>query len=1079
MGEEHLALGPSDRAVEQAIVVLKKGAHLLKYGRIGKPKFCPFRLSQDEKYLIWYSGEKEKQLRLSSVTNIIHGQNPVNLQKLLKPERESQCISLVYANGQRSLDLICKDKMQAESWFLGLRAVISSSHHKRFLGTPKSKRGVQSCISSPASYMRRRQNLGLYPMDSTKLSKVRSLAGSPDRSFSERGCSDGLSCSSDSFFSELSMSSMHNALDAINSGSPYVGPDDLNKRTVDFGQGETQANMLNLLETSVYESTQSANYALRDVFIWGEGVEGGFLEGGGTKLDALLPKVLDSTVMLDVQMISLGRNHACLATKQGEVFSWGEAKHGRLGHKVDIDSPHPKIVDSLDGIHVKSVSCSEYQTCALTASGEIYTWGDDFSNADYASKDRKRSHWLPHKVLGLLDGVKISSVACGEWHTAMVSTSGQLFTYGDGTFGALGHGNNKSVVYPKEVKSLEGLRVKSVACGSWHTAAIVEIMAGHFESNNSVGKLFTWGDGDKGRLGHSDQDNRLVPTCVARLVEQDFVQVSCGRTLTVVLSSTGKVYTVGSAVHGQMGSPQAKDKSITVVQGKLRDEFVREISAGSYHVSALTSKGNVYAWGKGGNGQLGLGDRKDRSSPTLVDALRDRQVEHIRCGPSSTAAICLHKSISSNDQSTCRGCNMAFGITRKKHNCYNCGLLLCRTCCNKKSTNASLAPNKSKPFRVCDQCFNQLQRITTHLGPSSELEIYTPRPLFINTRSYIEENDERDQVNTTCRIPTSSRRKLHEKKMMNNQEKDQNLNPVSSGPDFPRWGQVPCPQSFETNLIEHEKAQVPEKDPIVSTSPVCLLKFQTEPNNTPSPPLMQQPDCSKSDDLLLEEVQSLRNQVESLKKICQSRNEKIQECQQKLEEVWLFAKAEATRRKAAQEVIKALSSRLQSMSEGLSVGRETKDQDSGNSLSDLRGGHSTVDDASGNSLPTKILRIDARKTDSLCNSPIIFSSTSRSLRNKDNYGQSISGEESCLTEADFGQAEGMVSSTPEWVEQYQPGVYITLRTSPTEEKTILKRVRFSRKKFTEKEAQRWWNENQLIVYQKYNADRYSELNQRI
>lgn len=68
--------------------------------------------------------------------------------------------------------------MQAESWFLGLRAVISRSHHKRFLGNPKSRRGAQSCVSSPASYIRRRQNLGLYPMDSTRLSKV--LAALPD-----------------------------------------------------------------------------------------------------------------------------------------------------------------------------------------------------------------------------------------------------------------------------------------------------------------------------------------------------------------------------------------------------------------------------------------------------------------------------------------------------------------------------------------------------------------------------------------------------------------------------------------------------------------------------------------------------------------------------------------------------------------------------------------------------------------------------------------------------------------------------------------------------------------------------------
>ncbi|KAE8803570.1 putative E3 ubiquitin-protein ligase HERC2 [Hordeum vulgare] len=52
----------------QAIAALKKGAHLLKCGKRGKPRFCPFRLSCDENLLIWYSKEKQKSLSLSSVS---------------------------------------------------------------------------------------------------------------------------------------------------------------------------------------------------------------------------------------------------------------------------------------------------------------------------------------------------------------------------------------------------------------------------------------------------------------------------------------------------------------------------------------------------------------------------------------------------------------------------------------------------------------------------------------------------------------------------------------------------------------------------------------------------------------------------------------------------------------------------------------------------------------------------------------------------------------------------------------------------------------------------------------------------
>lgn len=103
------------------------------------------------------------------------------------------------------------------------------------------------------------------------------------------------------------------------------------------------------------------------------------------------------------------------------------------------------------------------------------------------------------------------------------------------------------------------------------------------------GKLFTWGDGDRGRLGHGDREKRLLPTCVAKLVDHDFAQVSCGRTITVALTKLGKVHTLGSGMHRQLGNPQATDQSIIVIEGKLKDEFVMQIATGSYHTVALTS----------------------------------------------------------------------------------------------------------------------------------------------------------------------------------------------------------------------------------------------------------------------------------------------------------------------------------------------------------------------------------------------------------------------------------------------------------------------------------------------------------
>lgn len=111
----------ADRNIEQALIALKKGAQLLKYGRKGKPKFCPFRLSPDGSSLIWISSGGEKKLKLSSVSRIIPGQRTAVFQRYLRPEKDYVSFSLIYNNGKRSLDLICKDKVEADVWISGLK----------------------------------------------------------------------------------------------------------------------------------------------------------------------------------------------------------------------------------------------------------------------------------------------------------------------------------------------------------------------------------------------------------------------------------------------------------------------------------------------------------------------------------------------------------------------------------------------------------------------------------------------------------------------------------------------------------------------------------------------------------------------------------------------------------------------------------------------------------------------------------------------------------------------------------------------------------------------------------------------
>ncbi|RRT78733.1 hypothetical protein B296_00026680 [Ensete ventricosum] len=559
---------------------------------------------------------------------------------------------------------ICKDKDEAEVWFVGLKALISHGSHQKLRSESK---GDRTSSDSP----------------STHIQKISPFT------------------------------------------SPFSGSDISHKvRQVYSANG--QASAVDTVRVSLSSAVSSSSHgsghedfdALGDVFIWGEGIGDGVLGGGlqrvgissTTKIDASLPKALESAVVLDVHNLACGSGHAVLVTKQGEVFSWGEESGGRLGHGNDADVSQPKLIDALSGMNVELVACGEYHTCAVTLSGDLYTWGDGVHSSGLLGHGSDVSHWIPKKVCGPMEGQHVSSVSCGPWHTAIVTSAGQLFTFGDGIFGALGHGDRRSTNIPREVEALRGMRAVRAACGVWHTAAIVEILDASSDSgSSSMGKLFTWGDGDKGRLGHGDGETKLLPTCVVSLSDS-FCKVACGHDITIGLTTSGCVYTMGSTVYGQLGNPEADGKLPTRVEGKIYNSFVEEISCGSYHVAVLTSRTEIYTWGKGTNGRLGHGDNDDRNTPTLVEALKDKQVKSVVCGASFTAVICLHKWICSADQSICAGCHLPFGFRRKRHNCYNCGSVFCKACSSKKSTGASLAPNINKPYRVCDECYTKLKK---------------------------------------------------------------------------------------------------------------------------------------------------------------------------------------------------------------------------------------------------------------------------------------------------------------------------------------------------------------------------------
>ncbi|KAK4358914.1 hypothetical protein RND71_021143 [Anisodus tanguticus] len=1075
--------GQVERDIEQAITALKKGAYLLKYGRRGKPKFCPFRLSNDESALIWFSGKEEKHLKLSHVSRIISGQRTPIFQRYPRPEKEYQSFSLIY--NDRSLDLICKDKDEAEVWFSGLKALISHGHQRKWRTESRSD-GISSGATSPRTYTRRSSPLHSPFSSGDSLQKdggdqlrLHSPYESPPKNGLDKAFSDVIlyAVPPKGFFPSDSANA---SVNSMSSG----GSDSVHGQMKGIGMDNFRVSLSSAVSSSSQGSGHDDGDALGDVFIWGEGTGDGVLGGGlhrvsssfGAKLDSLFPKALESAVVLDVQNIACGGRHAALVTKQGEIFSWGKESGGRLGHGIDSDVLHPKLIDSLSHSNIELVACGENHTCAVTLSGDLYTWGDgDFGLLGHGNEV---SHWVPKRVNGPLEGIHVSYISCGPWHTAVVTSAGQLFTFGDGTFGVLGHGDRKSVSKPREVESLKGLRTVRAACGVWHTAAVVEVMVGSSSSSNcSSGKLFTWGDGDKGRLGHGDKESKLVPTCVAALVEPNFCQVACGHSLTVALTTSGHVYTMGSPVYGQLGYHQADGKLPRRVEGKLTKSFVEEIACGAYHVAVLTSRTEVYTWGKGENGRLGHGDTDDRNSPTLVEALKDKQVKSIACGTNFTAAICLHKWVSGVDQSMCSGCRLPFNFKRKRHNCYNCGLVFCHSCSSKKSLRASMAPNPNKPYRVCDNCFSKLKKameadassqssMSRRGSMNQSLTDMTDKDTKLDTRS-------RPQLARFSSMESFKQVETHSSKQKKKLEfNSSRVSPIPNGTS--QWGALNISKSLNPVFGSSKKffsASVPGSR-IVSRATSPISRRASPPRSTtPTPtlgglasPKIVLDDAKRTNDGLSQEVIKLRAQVENLTHKAQLQDIELERTTKQLKEAIAIAGEETAKCKAAKEVIKSLTSQLKEIAERLPVGasRNIKSPTSFSSGSNL-----TAADIPNGCIDRVHSQLTFQDVESNVSNSQLLSNGSSNASNR-NAVQNRRGFPEPTTRNGARTKEGDSRNENEWVEQDEPGVYITLTPLPGGVKD-LKRVRFSRKRFSEKQAEQWWAENRARVYEQYNV----------
>ncbi len=182
--------------------------------------------------------------------------------------------------------------------------------------------------------------------------------------------------------------------------------------------------------------------------------------------------------------VAVGTTHGCGLDLTGKVHCWGDGSQGQLGQGSRSDSafvPLP-VNRNLPG-PVVQIETLNSGSCALNNDGGLFCWGDRDVDGVSGSDSLLPAPVRPDLTFEWVDASKS--------HVCAIA-SGDIYCWGQGGRGQLGHGLLRDEDEPVQVRGLPDAATR-VSVGDEHTCAIV-----------GDGDVYCWGFGEFGMLGHGE-----------------------------------------------------------------------------------------------------------------------------------------------------------------------------------------------------------------------------------------------------------------------------------------------------------------------------------------------------------------------------------------------------------------------------------------------------------------------------------------------------------------------------------------------------------------------------------------------
>eukprot|EP00979_Chaetoceros_neogracilis_P015689 scaffold6388_cov267-Chaetoceros_neogracile.AAC.1 len=369
------------------------------------------------------------------------------------------------------------------------------------------------------------------------------------------------------------------------------------------------------------------------------------------------PTLLGYESIFDKQLVSViatssSACHSIVITADGSAYSWGRNESGQCGFgETSACVPVPKKIEH--GSKFVAAAVGKSHSILVADDGVCYAVGlNKYGQCGVNSSIEAILGWKKCVFSGAT-GAKIVQAGCGENFSVLLDSEGFMYSAGLGEFGQLGNGETgeyfiaankigfgnstkferRSVFVHKPGTSMEELRkppvpmpdsdnirIGSIACGKHHTIAVEAPL----KDNAASQRVFTWGGGGYGVLGHGVQVDQYTPqlvnTFLGPLFQSNSPTRACaGAHCSLVLTGNGHVYYFGK--HRSVGEATMRPALVDVLANN--SHVVNALDAGGQTVVCSTTNGVTVSWGVGQAGELGYGAGNPKSSakPKFIEKL--------------------------------------------------------------------------------------------------------------------------------------------------------------------------------------------------------------------------------------------------------------------------------------------------------------------------------------------------------------------------------------------------------------------------------------------------------------------------